>query len=306
MKVCVAQLAPAFLDRERGLAQVADAVSEAGRNGASLVAFGETLVPAYPLWLSRTGGAAFNDARQKALHRRYLEQAVSMEHLEGVRTAARAAGVTVVLGIAETSRTHSDTVYASRVVVSAEGAILSVHRKLRPTYEERLAWGPGDGAGLQVHEVGPFRMGALNCWENWMPLARAALYGQGEDLHVMLWPGSEGLTRDITPFVAREMRGYVLSASAVIRRRDLPPDLDVGEEELGYDGGSCIAGPDGAWLLPPQVGEPGLFYATLDRGRVLEERQNFSVNGHYARPDVLRLVVNRRRSEPVEFEDESS
>ncbi len=305
MKVAIAQLAPSFLDRERGLARVVDAVQEAAANGAQLVAFGETLVPAYPLWLSGTGGARFNDPVQKGLHRRYLEQGVQMQHLGPVLEAAGRCGIAVVLGVAERSRERSDTLYASRVFISERGELLSVHRKLVPTYEERLAWGPGDGAGLRVHPVGEFQVGALNCWENWMPLARAALYAQGEDLHVMLWPGSASLTRDLTPVVARELRGFVLSASAWIRLEDLPEDLRalMGDEELAFDGGSCIAGPDGAWLVEPCVHQEALLYAELDHGRVLEERQNFSPAGHYCRPDVLELRVNRRRQSGAVFDD---
>jgi nitrilase len=174
-----------------------------------------------------------------------------------------------------------------------------------PTYEERLSWGIGDGAGLVTHRVGPFTLGALNCWENWMPLARAALYGLGMDLHVMLWPGSLGLTRDITRFAAREGRTFVLSASNLVRDSDIPrsvPHRDrfCRDAELLYDGGSCIAGPDGSWIVEPVTGREDLVIADLDPARVAGERQNFDPAGHYARPDVLRLIVDRRRHTGVE------
>jgi nitrilase len=191
------------------------------------------------------------------------------------------------------------------VVIDERGGIASVHRKLMPTYEERLAWGIGDGAGLVTHRVGEFTVGALNCWENWMPLARVALYAAGEDLHVALWPGCERLTRDITRFIALESRSFVISVSSLIRERDIPADVPLRDRmaqpgETIYDGGSCIAGPDGEWIVEPLVGREKLIVAELDHAHVLEERQNFDPAGHYSRPDVLRMVVNRQRQKTIE------
>jgi nitrilase len=241
---------------------------------------------------------------QKSLHARYLEQAVDVEagDLDVVRAAARGHGVHVVVGIAERPQDRGGkTIYCSVVVIAASGDVLSVHRKLMPTYEERLAWGIGDGAGLVVHALGAFRLGALNCWENWMPLPRAALYAQGEDLHVALWPGAERNTRPITRFLAREGRSYCLSVSSILRGSDIPRDTPHRERfvhdeaEWLCDGGSCVAGPTGEWLVEPVVRQERIIYANLDPVVVLEERQNFDPSGHYSRPDVLRLVLDDRR-----------
>ena len=178
-----------------------------------------------------------------------------------------------------------------------------------PTYEERLSWSPGDGAGLVVHRVGGFTVGALNCWENWMPMARAALHAQGENLHVALWPGGDHNTRRFTRFAAREGRSFVGSVSGLLRASDVPPDFPH-RDRLGLEpgtvlcnGGTSLAGPDGEWLVEPVVDREEIVVAELDRTRVLEERQNFDPSGHYARPDVFRLEVDRRRQRPVDFRD---
>ncbi len=200
--------------------------------------------------------------------------------------------------------------YASLVYVDAKGSIESVHRKLVPTYEERLTWSPGDGHGLKTHALGRFTVGALNCWENWMPLARASLYAQGEDLHVAAWPGARRNTVDLTRFLAVEGRSFVASVSGLMRRSDFPastPHLDAilrDCPDVLADGGSCVAGPDGAWLVEPVVGEEKLIVVQLDHARVREERQNFDPAGHYARPDVTRLVIDRRRQSTLRFRDE--
>lgn len=303
MRLAIAQLAPIFLDRARTLAKAADAVRAASAKGASLVAFGETFVPAYPFWLSRTDGARFDSEDQKELHAIYLDQAVTIERgdLAPLCDAARASNIAVIVGVAERPRDRGHTIYCSRVFIDAAGEVCSVHRKLMPTYEERLSWGIGDGSGLVAHAVGEFTVGALNCWENWMPLARAALYAQGEDLHVALWPGCARLTSDITRFIAKESRSFVVSAGVLLRESDIPANIPHRARmcptrgETIYDGGSCIAAPDGSWVVEPIVNREEIIVAEIDHALVRGERQNFDPAGHYARPDVLRLTVNRRR-----------
>ncbi len=312
LTVALAQLAPVWLNRDATLEKALAAVDKASAEGAELVCFGESLVPGYPFWLERTGGAEFDSPTQKTLHARYLDQAVSIEagHLQPLCDRAREKGISVILGTAERAGDRGGhSIYCSLVFIGAEGGIRHVHRKLMPTYEERLCWSPGDGHGLQVQRCGPFTVGALNCWENWMPLPRAALYGQGENLHVAIWPGSDRNTADITRFLAREGRSYVISVSGLMRPEDAPADLPfreailAGGEAFFANGGSCIAGPDAEWLLEPQVEREGVFVATLDFNRVLEERQNFDPAGHYSRPDVTRLTVNRERQSTVSFKD---
>lgn len=312
LTVAAIQMAPVWLDRERTIAKVVDRLHEAATHGARLATFGEALVPGYPFWIERTDGARFESAIQKSLHAHYLDQAVQVEagHLAPVTETARALGMAVVLGCIERPADRGGhSVYASLVYVDETGAIRSVHRKLMPTYEERLSWSPGDGHGLRTHRLGPFTVGGLNCWENWMPLARTALYGQGEDLHVAIWPGGMHNTGDITRFIAREGRSYVISVSGIMRRSDIPdglPHAELLRETAGdvmANGGTCIAAPDGTWVVEPVADEERIVVATLDHRRVREERQNFDPVGHYARPDVLQLVVNRERQGAVRFDD---
>ena len=312
LTVGLAQIAPVWLDREATLAKVVDWMGQAAAAGCGFVAFGEALVPGYPFWIEHTDGARWDSALQKDIHAHYLDQAVQVEagHLDGVCAAAARLGIAVMLGTIERPADRGGhSVYCSRVHVGADGKVASVHRKLLPTYEERLSWAPGDGHGLQVHPVGPFRVGGLNCYENWMPLSRAALYAQGEDLHVALWPGNCRNTEDTTRFLAREGRSYVLAVSGLMRRENVPASspaaamLDRCPDVLA-DGGSCIAGPDGAWVVSPVTGREHLVVATLDHREVRRERQNFDLAGHYARPDVTRLVVDRRRQSLASFQDE--
>ncbi|MCC6770220.1 MAG: carbon-nitrogen hydrolase family protein [Gemmatimonadaceae bacterium] len=312
LTVAAVQMAPIWLDRTRTLAKVVAQLEAAASAGAQLVTFGEALVPGYPFWLERTDGARFESPLQKALHAHYLDQAVQIERgdLAPVTEAARALGVAVVLGCIERpSDRGGHSVYASLVQVDATGGVVSVHRKLMPTYEERLSWSPGDGHGLRTHRVGAFTVGGLNCWENWMPLARTALYAQGEDLHVAIWPGGMHNTPDITRFMAREGRSYVISVCGVMRRSDISDDLPHATllreraDDVMANGGSCIAAPDGSWLVAPVADEERVIVATLDHARVREERQNFDAVGHYARPDVLQLSVNRERQATARFTD---
>ncbi|MEM6843602.1 MAG: carbon-nitrogen hydrolase family protein [Bacteroidota bacterium] len=309
--VGLAQITPVWLNREATLTKVVDYVSQAADKGCQLVAFGEALAPGYPFWLERTNGAEFNSPVQKELHALYLKEAVVVEeHLGDLQKLAQQKQIAVYLGGIERAPDRGGhSVYCSLVYINARGEIGSVHRKLMPTYEERLAWSPGDGHGLRVHPIGAFTVGGLNCWENWMPLPRAALYAQGEDVHVAVWPGSQRNTQDITRFIAQEARSYVISVSGLMRNLDIPDGVPQAErirensEDFLTDGGSCVAAPDGKWLLEPQVGEEGLYTAMLDYQKVREERQNFDPSGHYSRPDVTQLTVNRERQSVLKIKD---
>lgn len=310
LKVGLAQIAPVWLNRDETLKKVCGYIEDAAYQNCELVVFGEALVPGYPFWVERTNGARFNSKLQKEIYAHYLEQGVQIEagHLDNICQIAQEKKIAVVLGTVERAADRGGhSMYCTLVYINNIGQITHTHRKLMPTYEERLVWGIGDGNGLQVQPLKKFTAGVLNCYENWMPLSRAALYGQGEDLHIAIWPGSVHNTENITRFIARESRSYVISVSGLMRKSDIPlylPHADLimeNSEEILANGGSCLTGPDANWIIEPQVNTEGIFTAEIDYARVREERHNFDPAGHYSRPDVTQLIVNRERNTIVKF-----
>ncbi len=312
LNVALAQIAPIWLDKEQTIEKIKNTIETASKEKAELIVFGEALLPGYPFWIGLTNGAEWNSSVQKEIHAHYVQNSITIEkgELDTICKLAKEHHMAIYLGIIERAQNRGGhSIYASLVYINQEGFIKSVHRKLQPTYDERLTWAPGDGHGLQVHPLKNFTVGGLNCWENWMPLPRTALYGQGEDLHVAVWPGSDHNTKDITRFIARESRSFVISVSSLMQKSDFPketPHFDKiikSAPDILVNGGSCIAGPDGEWIMEPVINKEGIFYETLDFSRVLEERQNFDVVGHYSRPDITQLNVNRDRQSTVFFND---
>jgi nitrilase len=308
----LAQISPIWLDKNQTIEKIKNTIENASKEKAELIVFGEALLPGYPFWIGLTNGATWNSSVQKEIHAHYVQNSITIEkgELDTICNLAKEYKMAIYLGIIERAQNRGGhSIYASLVYINQEGVIKSVHRKLQPTYDERLTWAPGDGHGLQVHPLKNFTIGGLNCWENWMPLPRAALYGQGEDLHVAVWPGSDHNTKDITRFIARESRSFVISVSSLMKKSNFPSETPHVDEiiknapEILVNGGSCIAGPDGEWILEPVINKEGIFYETLDFSRVLEERQNFDVVGHYSRPDITKLNINRERQSTVSFDD---
>ncbi|MEM9896900.1 MAG: carbon-nitrogen hydrolase family protein [Bacteroidota bacterium] len=304
INVTLAQLSPVLLNKKATLEKMLDAVSTAASDKSDLIVFGEALLPGYPFWTDALHGATFNSKMHKEIHAKYMKEAICLENDEllPLQETAKSEKIAMYVGIIERPlQRGGHSLYCSMVYIDKSGIIQSVHRKLRPTYEERLSWSPGDGNGLAVHPLGAFTIGGLNCWENWMPLARAAMYAQGESLHVSIWPGSKRNTEDIIPFIAKEARSYSLGVSGLFRPSDIPDDFPFADElkqaitSTIADGGSCLANPDGSWLIEPMKSEERIATVEINHARVREERQNFDPSGHYSRPDVFKLSVNRER-----------
>ncbi len=312
LQVALAQIAPVWLNKKKTLDKIKEAMLQAAKEKAQLLVFGEGLLPGYPFWLALTDGAQWDLKINKSLHAHYAQNAVNIEDgdIEELCVLAKEHTMAVYVGVIERATNRGGhSLYCSLVYINEQGVICSVHRKLQPTYDERLTWAPGDGNGLQVHPLEGFTVGGLNCWENWMPLPRAALYGMGENVHCAVWPGSDHNTKDITRFIARESRSYVISVSSLMHKTDFPTDTPYIEELLAAapeqlaNGGSCVANPDGSWLLEPQLHTEGVFYAEIQLDRVYEERQNFDPVGHYSRPDVTQLHLNRERQSTLKIKD---
>lgn len=313
MRVAAAQVSPVWLDAAATSARGVSLIEEASKAGVQLLAFPETFLPGYPIWVCRTDGASFEDPRQKQAFAQYLAAAVSVDGPEvaAIRRAAERHGVFVYLGIAErAARAGVGTVYCTLVAIDPKAGVVGVHRKLVPTHDERLVWGRGDGHGLRTHAVHGWKVGGLSCWENWMPQARHALYSSGEELHISTWPGASVMTSDAPRLVALEGRVYSLAASGLLSVDDIPESFEFAAElrqsadRSLFDGGSGVVGPDGRWIAGPVIGTAGLVIADIDAARVREERLSFDPAGHYSRPDVFEVTVHRRRLEASEFDDD--
>lgn len=295
LKVAAVQMAPVYLDARSTWDKLEGRVREAVSNGAELIAWGESLIPGYPNWTSISTG---DD--QKPVYARYWREALRLDGpiVTEMRKLAGALGVMLMGGIAEQ---EGGSTYCTLLTVGPDGAIWGRHRKLKPTWRERLVWADGDGKGLLTHPTKAGRVGGLSCWENWMPLSRAALHQQEEMLHIATWPGKFDLTRDITRFLAIEGRSWVVSVSGMLRASDwarlsddeFPLKEAMSQKEVWQDGGSMVVNPRGDVVAGPLVGEEGILYADVDPAVVIEERQNLDCSGHSSRNDVLRLEIRR-------------
>lgn len=312
LKVGLCQITPVWLNKEKTILKIIDYLQKAAFEKCDLAAFGECVLPGYPFWIDFTNGAEFNSDIQKEMYAHYLQEAVEIEKgdLDPICQIARQNKMAIYLGCLERGADRGNhSVYCTLVYINEAGVICSTHRKLMPTYEERLVWGIGDGNGLQVHPLKDFHVGGLNCWENWMPLTRSAMYAQGENVHIAVWPGSKRNTEDITRHIAKESRSFVISVSGFMKKEHISHDIPHSNlmlknaPDIMADGGSCLAAPDGSWIIEPVVGEEAFIAATIDLAEVRKERHNFDPSGHYSRPDVMQLQVNRKRQSLVDFKD---
>ncbi|MEO6445724.1 MAG: carbon-nitrogen hydrolase family protein [Gemmatimonadaceae bacterium] len=290
-----------------GLASTARLTREAATQGAELVVFPETWLPGYPVWLDVCRDVALWDhAPVKEVFARYAAESVNVSGDSGAALAAiaRDAGVALLLGVTERVEggVGHGTLYNSLLMYDAAGELRLHHRKLVPTFSERMVWGPGDAQGLETARVGEARVGGLICWEHWMPLARQALHEAGEDVHVALWPNVHEKLQLSSRHYAFEGRCYVLAAGSLQRASALPaalephPDLVTSPDQWVLRGGSAIVGPDGNYVVEPVFDEAAIIVAELPLERLRGERMSLDVAGHYARPDCFSFGVNRRRA----------
>jgi nitrilase len=296
--VACVQVEPAIFDRTGTIDRLAERTAEAAAAGAGLVVFPETFVPAYPssIWAKAFAGWGEPGAKEAfaLLHRESLE--VPGADADRIAAAAREHEVWLVVGVNELDPGRPGTLYNSLLYYSPAGELALHHRKLVPTNHERLVWGQGDGRGLRAIETPIGRLGGLICWENYMPLARFALYESGLEIYIASTADDGDAWQATLVHLARESRAFVVAPCHFQRASSYPDDFPLAGLLEGHDvlgrGGSAILGPDGAYLAGPLYGEEGILYAELEPGRLAEERQRFDPAGHYHRPDVLSLTVN--------------
>jgi nitrilase len=293
-------------DLEQGLRSTRELTERATLSGAALVVFPETWLPGYPAWLDVCRDTAlWNHPPVKRVFARMADNSVVVHGDSGraIGAIARAGAVTLVVGVTERvdEGPGRGTLYNALLTFGPDGSLLNHHRKLVPTYTERMVWGPGDATGLRAVATPAGRVGGLVCWEHWMPLARQAMHESGEDIHVAAWPTAHEMHQVASRQYAFEARCFVLCAGSLMRAASLPSELEAHPDRVSSGrawvlrGGSAIIGPDGAYIVGPAFDEPAILTAELDLTRVREESMNLDVTGHYHRPDCLELTVTRTR-----------
>ena len=290
------------MDLRASLEKAQRLIDEAASEGAHLVAFPETWLPGYPAWLDCCRDVALWDhGPVKKVFARLMENSVVVPGpvTDALAETARAHGVALNISVHERviHGAGRGTLYNTMLTFGRDGSLLNRHRKLMPTYTERMIWGQGDGGGLESVETGAGRVGGLICWEHWMPLARHTLHVSGEDLHVAAWPQVKEMHMVASRHYAFEGRCFVIACGAIMKASELPAELepvaslkeDPGQMVLA--GGSAIIGPDGALLAGPVFGEETILTSEIDLSRIKEESLTLDVTGHYSRPDIFDLKV---------------
>ncbi|MCP8970649.1 carbon-nitrogen hydrolase family protein [Ectobacillus ponti] len=309
-KVAVVQAASVIMDREASTEKAVSLTLQAGEQGAKIVVFPEAFIPAYPRGLSFGAlvGSRSPEGRKDWL--RYWENSVPVPSAttERLGEAARKAGVYMVIGVIERDMdTSGGTLYCSVLFFGPDGSLLGKHRKLKPTGSERLIWGEGDGSTLSVFETPYGKIGALICWENYMPLARAAMYAKGVQLYIAPTADSRELWQSTIRHIAAEGRCFVLSCNQYVTKDMYPDDLACYDDLAASSdemcpGGSAIVGPLGDYIAGPVFGKEEILYADLDLRDIVASQFDFDAVGHYGRPDVFQLVVNEEKREHVKLQ----
>jgi nitrilase len=306
-KVAVVQAAPILFDREATVEKACRLAAEAATQGARLILFPEALVPCYPRGLSFGTVVGSRSPAGRRTWQRYWANAVDVPSpaTEALGAAARQAGAYLAIGVIERdTRFSRGTLYCTLLYFGPDGQLLGKHRKLKPTAAERLIWGEGDGSTLAVLDTAIGKMGGLICWENYMPLARMALYGKGVELYLAPTADARDTWQATLRHIACEGRCFVLGCNQFVTKTMYPADLDGIEDladqpEVMCRGGSTIISPLGEVLAGPLYDQEGTLFADLDLAEVAQGKFDFDVVGHYARPDVFQLIVDERPAPPV-------
>lgn len=307
LRIAIIQEAPVFLQLKWSLEKAESLIQKAASSDVDLIVFGETWLTGYPAWLDHCPNIALWDHEPtKAVFAKMYANSITVPSAETNLIAkwAREYNVTIVMGVNEVIQkgVGQGTIFNSILTFSQEGQLVNHHRKLMPTFTEKLLYGTGDGAGLQTVDTPFGKLGSLICWEHWMPLTRQAMHNAGETIHIALWPAIVDRHIWASRHYAFEGRCFVVAVGQILRVRDLPTELDLPEkfdgnpDEMVLHGGSCIFDPTGHFVLEPQYHKEDIIIAEIpDLQQVTRERMTLDVTGHYQRSDVFSFGVDKRR-----------
>ncbi len=309
VRVAVVQAASVLFHREATLEKAARLVTEAASQGARLILFPEAFVPVYPRGLSFGCVVGSRTEEGRRTWHLYWENAVDVPGpaTEALGAAAQSANAYLAVGVIERDSTFSrGTLYCTLLYFGPDGRLLGKHRKLKPTASERLIWGEGDGSTLTVIDTPFGRVGGLICWENYMPLARMAMYGKGVEIYLAPTADQRESWQATLKHIGCEGRCFVLGCNQFVTKSMYPRDLPgvealADQPEILSRGGSAIIGPFGNVLAGPLYDKEGMLLATLDLGEIARSRFDLDPVGHYARPDIFRLTVNEKPAPPVSY-----
>jgi nitrilase len=309
--VAVVQPEPSFFEPEGAIETVEARTAEAAAEGARLVLFPEAFVGGYPWGLAFGTAVGGRLPEGRRGWERYWRGAIEVpgSHTQRLGAIAREHRVWLAVGVIERDGRHSGgTLYCTLLYFGPDGELRGKHRKLKPTAAERLIWGEGDGSTLPVVQTDLGRVGGLICWENYMPLARMALYGKGVELYLAPTADAREGWQATLRHIALEGRCFVLGCNQYVLRSDYPDDLELAGElekwpEVLCRGGSAIYGPLGDCLAGPLWDGPGMLVADLDPGAIVRGKFDFDVVGHYARPDVFQLTVDESPKPAVDYDE---
>jgi len=308
IKVGIVQTSPVHLDLKRSLDKLISKIDESGDKGLQLLVLGETWLSGYPAWIDSCKGVAlWDEPGMKKIYRRIFESGIAIPGPELTQITKRAKDyhMVICLGINEKviSGPGNGTVYNTLLIINEEGELVVHHRKLMPTFSEKLIYGIGDGKDLFGVNTIAGRVGGLICWEHWMPLARQAMHNSGELIHVALWPTAHDLHHLASRHYAFEGRCYVLAAGQLMQAREIPDEIEQPTELIENPdtfilrGGSCIFNPRGEYVTEPVYEADTTVIAEIDLDMAIEERMTLDTSGHYQRNDVFSFSVNSKRTE---------
>ncbi len=299
LTVGIAQFAPVVLDLKGSVEKAVEIISMATKRNVKLLVFPETWIPVYPIWVDMGTYSQWDNKQSKRLYARLHQNSLQLgsREFDMLAAACRKAKMYVMLGANERV---GKSIYNSFFFFNSKGELIGHHRKLVPTFGERLVWGQGDAVGLQAYDTPWGKVGGLICWEHWMPPARQVLHEQGEVIHVALWPHGKEAHQIASRHYAFEGRCFVLAAAMYLEKKMFPKDYELWAElkhqpDVLLNGGSAIIAPDGSYVVEPVEGKQALITAEIETTRAIEESLTLDVAGHYARPDVFQLSVRRVR-----------